>query len=134
MNLESISKDILHVFETLPSSGVSKIKSLRNPSNLRGIYVVEVSSDEATKLVETAREKKNASVIVDCIRFYDFTHTRTLTILDKIDDDHFVNALHTHNMKDQMIFCTWIYKGTNATENVRAKEDFGVRWAVLTNV
>jgi hypothetical protein len=118
----------------MPTTGIAKIKSLRNPSNLRGVYVVEISSHEAQKIVDVVKEKKNASVIVDCIRFYDFTHARALTILDKIDDDHFGNALHTHNLKDQLLLCTWIYNGNNATETIRQKEDFGVCWAVVSYV
>ena len=128
--MEALSASVLHVFELLPN--VKSVIDEHNAKRERGVYVIEMSTDEAEKVMERVERDKNASALVKCIRFYKVDSERVRTIEKSLDDGVFADAMHTHKAATTLVLVVWLYAGGNATEKVREREDFGVVWGVLT--
>jgi hypothetical protein len=132
-SLQARAKRLLEYISRLQERGIHAIIESVNANRERGVYCIEVSSLECDALESNIKKDSNVGALVDCIRFHSIPSTRFKTVSETVCDMTFDDATHTSNPAETLVFVAWVYAGSNAKENPRDADDFGVQWAALTS-
>ena len=130
--MEETAALVLKLFERLPKAGVQRLIAEHNPERQRGVHLLETSHEEARALLDDVRDTGNLGAVVECLRFVAETSASAARLLGAADDRAFGDCLATHDPRTHMPLLLWMHAGANAADHPRARDDFCVKWAVLT--
>lgn len=130
--METTAEQLLALFERLPKAGLQRIVAERNPGRARGLHLLETSHVEARALLADVGASGNLGAVVDCLRFVPGEGDAAGRFTSAADDPSFAHCVATHDPRAHVPLMLWMHAGDNAAHNPRPRDDFCVKWAVIS--
>ena len=126
---------LLRPFAHMSAAGMSRVREMHNAkAEKRVVYVLELSSTQATDVLTCVRKTGNIGALVDCLRAIEVAPGSSAydRLADAVSDPAFRDACIRHDPQSSLVVCAWVYTGDPVDVVGRTAEDFGVHWAVVS--